>query len=50
LSLACQEGLVLEFVDPVVEVCQDREEAVHQGVDDPMKQQRRVVDRWLSLW
>ena len=44
-----QEGLVLELIDPVVEVSQDREEAVYQGVDDPVEQQRRVVDRRPAL-
>jgi hypothetical protein len=33
-----QERLVLELVDPVVEVGQDREEAVDERVDDPVEQ------------
>ena len=49
LVAGVQEGLVLELVDPVVEVSQDREEAVYQGVDDPVEQQRRVVDRRPAL-
>ena len=44
-----QEDLVLELVDAVVEVGEDREEAVDEPVDDPVEQQRRVVDRLLAL-
>ena len=38
-SLALQEGLVLELVDAVVEVGEDREEAVDERVDDPVEEQ-----------
>jgi hypothetical protein len=34
LSSACREDGVLELVDPVVEVGQDREEALHKSVAD----------------
>ena len=40
-----REDAVLELVDPVVEVGEDREEAVDERVDDPVEQHRRVVDR-----
>ena len=38
-----EEDLVLEVVDPVVELREDREEAVDQPVDDPVEEQRRVL-------
>ena len=48
--VACvEEGLVLELVDPVVEVGEDREEAVDETVDDPVEELAGVVDRPLAL-
>jgi hypothetical protein len=44
-----QERLVLEPVDAVVEVSEDREEAVDEPVDDPVEQQSRIVDGLLAL-
>ncbi len=44
-----QEGLVLELVDAVVEVGEDREEAVDERVDDPVEQLAGIVDRFLAL-
>jgi hypothetical protein len=44
-----QEGLILEFVDPIVEVSENRKEAVHQRVNDPLEQQRRAFNRSLVL-
>ena len=49
LVAGVEEDLVLELVDAVVEVGEDREEAVDEPVDDPVEQQRRVVDRLLAL-
>jgi hypothetical protein len=43
------EDLDLELVDPVIEVGQDREEAVDEPVDDPVEQQRGTVDRLIAL-
>jgi hypothetical protein len=43
------EDLVLELVDPIVEVGEDGEEAVDQPVDDPVEQQRGTVDRLVAL-
>jgi len=42
------EDLVLELVNPVVELGQDREEAVDQPVDDPVEQERGLLERRLA--
>ena len=50
LLVACvEEGLVLEIVDAVVEVGEDREEAVDEAVDDPVEQMPGIVHRLLAL-
>jgi hypothetical protein len=36
-SLALR-SLVLKLINPVIEVGQDRKEAVHQGIDNPIEQ------------
>ena len=43
------EDLVLELGEPVIEVGQDREEAVDEPVDGPVEQQRGTVDRLIAL-
>ena len=44
-----QERLVLQLVDAVVEVGEDREEAVGERVDDLVEQPRRLVERRSAL-
>src|SRR5262249_38714853 len=44
-----QRDRVLELVDPVVEVRQDREEAVDERVDDPIQDPGRTLDRVLAF-
>jgi hypothetical protein len=39
----------LELVDPVVEVREDREEAVDEPVDDSVEQERGTIDRLVAL-
>ena len=47
LVAGVEERLVLELVDAVVEVGEDREEAVDEPVDDPVEQLAGIVDRRL---
>jgi hypothetical protein len=50
LLVACvQERLVLQLVDAVVEVGEDREEAVSERVDDLVEQSCRLVERRPAL-
>jgi hypothetical protein len=42
-------GRKYRFVDAIVELGQDREEAIDEAVDDPIEQQRGPFDRLLSF-
>jgi hypothetical protein len=45
LRVACvQESLVFELVDAVVEVGEDREETVDEGVDDLVEELARIIN------
>src|SRR5581483_7920578 len=48
LVVGAREDRVLELVDAVVEGGEYREEAVDQPVDDPVQEQRRLLERRLA--